>query len=142
MAEANALRGGTEEHVPTVAETTASKARAARASKKDLPTAEANALCGGTEEHVTTAAVITSKARRARTSEERTARMSGEDMPTAEASVLRGAKGRADTLGLGGSAAHMVDMARRSDLAEGRAYTSASPPPMPASSAPPTPGPS
>ena len=46
----------------------------------------------------------------ARASEERAVRMSGEDTPTAEASVLRGGKGRAEALGRGGSAAHMVDM--------------------------------
>ena len=65
-AEANALRGGTEEHVPTAAETTVSKVRA---SEKDLPMTEASALRGGTEEHVPTAAEITvAKVRMARAS--------------------------------------------------------------------------
>ena len=44
MSEANALRGGTEEHVPTVAETTVPKTRTARTSEKDSPMAEANAV--------------------------------------------------------------------------------------------------
>ena len=67
MAEANALRGGTEEYVPTAAKTAAAKARTARASEEDTPMAEANALRGGTEEHMPTAAETTvSKTRTAR----------------------------------------------------------------------------
>jgi hypothetical protein len=57
-AEANALRGGTEEYVPTAAKTTVAKARTARASEEDTPTAKANALRGGTEEYAPTVTKI------------------------------------------------------------------------------------
>jgi hypothetical protein len=83
VTEANVLRGGTEEHVSTAAETTVSKARTARTSEKDSPMAETNALRGGTEEHVPTAAETTvSKAWTAQTPEE--------DSPMAEVNALRG----------------------------------------------------
>ena len=44
MAKANALRGVTEEYVPTAAKIAVTKARTARAPEKDTPMAETNAL--------------------------------------------------------------------------------------------------
>ena len=49
MAEANALRGGTEEYVPTATKTTVAKARMTRATEKDTPMAETNALRDSSE---------------------------------------------------------------------------------------------